>query len=78
MYSFSPCKISDTNVGFERLKLSNHQMKKFNSIVGSKMSNKLQGYTYGNTSINNAKKVWNEIRALSRNQGLFEGVRFQY
>lgn len=82
MYSFSPCKLcpDSVTIGFERLKLMPKDMSNIEKKVGLKklFSRNLQSFTYEVVPPTVATKVWDEIRALSRKQGLYEGVRFQY
>ena len=87
MYSFSPCQEYTSKVkhGFERLKLTRTEMHRIERVVGipnifcDGTSKKGQKYVpRPKLNISQTKQVWDEIRALSRKQGLLEGVRFQY
>jgi len=70
MYSFVPCKRYENNAeGYERVKIFNKDLNFItNNLNAAPKLNKVR----------DIKSCWNKIRDIIKEQGFFEGVKFDY
>ena len=73
MYSFVPCKPCNGSVtGFPRIKLTNSNLQ---GVISNNLTSSLK---YTVSSLTQNKQIWDTVRQLVKNGGLYEGVNFDY
>lgn len=76
MYSFVPCKrLSDNEQGWARPTLTQDDIR---DIYADCITDNLsQGFSYIEATLDGNVKAWNRIRAIFKNRGYLEGVKFE-